>query len=423
MKGANGNALTNRNSDDNLADRVWNGESDRWDTPLFEQISNNLLLALEKGLKDTGNGKAITAQTTYNASDEAMKTAMEQNLFIFSAAKTLAEIQQLNQALRESEGYDDFRKKAQRITDTFNRQWQQTEYGTALNCAENASAYHRLKSQARIFPYWGYRTAGDDRVREEHAALDGLTLRHDDPLWDKIYPPNGWKCRCYVVPRMAEEVSVSEREQHEKAGRYMETTDWKNAVAQHWDINRAKQRIVFDANQMYIRKFADNAAAYMDKVKPDKWGLQNSIGKLQEQAGGPAKVFNGTPDEFWNNNKQSIDGREYFVVKDYNGRQWRMDRKSFDEHTSDRKKKRAFRTKSLANIIDVAKNPDEVWLGQDHGNSQKADMALSNYNLVKYYKDTTLVVSLKLEKNEMRLKSWFVLRDSGKRRGLLIRRQ
>lgn len=423
MKGANGNALTNQASDDGLAERIWNGQSDYWDALLFEQLSKDLLNAVEKGLKTGRKGKTPTAQTTYNATDGAMITAMETNVFHFSAAKTLAEVQQLNQALRESEGYADFRKKASRITDTFNRRWQQTEYGTAINCAENASAYHRLKSEARVFPYWEYRTAGDDRVREEHTALDGLTLRHDDPLWDQIYPPNGWKCRCYVVPRMAHEVEVSERSQHEKAGRYMATTDWKNAVAQHWNINRAKQQIVFEANQMYIRKFAGNAAAYMDKVKPDKWGLENSIGKLQKQAKETSKMFNGTPDEFWNANRQNIDGREYLVVKDYNGREWRMDRKSFDEHTSDRKKKRAFRTKSLANLFDVVKNPDEVWLGRDQGNSQKTDMSLSNYNLIKYYKDTALAVSLKIEKNKMKLKTWFVLKDSGKRRGLLIKRQ
>ena len=197
--------------------------------------------------------------------------SLEQNLFHFSAAKTLAEIQQLNEALRDSDGYDDFRKKAERITDTFNKRWQQTEYQTAVNCAENASTYRRLKGKTKVFPYWQYRTAGDDKVREEHAALDGLILRHDDPLWDRIYPPNGWKCRCYVVPKMAAEVNVSEQSQHEIAERYMETADWKNAEAQHWNINRAKQGLVFDANQMYIRKFPNNAATYMDKVRPDQW--------------------------------------------------------------------------------------------------------------------------------------------------------
>ncbi len=44
-----------------------------------------------------------------------------------------------------------------------------------------------------------YRTAGDGRVRPEHAALNGVTLPPSDPFWASCYPPNGWRCRCNVV--------------------------------------------------------------------------------------------------------------------------------------------------------------------------------------------------------------------------------
>lgn len=49
---------------------------------------------------------------------------------------------------------------------------------------------------------WGYTyvTVGDDRVREEHAALDGVTLPKDDPFWQRFFPPNGWNCRCQAIP-------------------------------------------------------------------------------------------------------------------------------------------------------------------------------------------------------------------------------
>lgn len=49
---------------------------------------------------------------------------------------------------------------------------------------------------------WGYTyvTVGDDRVREEHAALEGLTLKKDNPLWQRIWTPNGWNCRCQILP-------------------------------------------------------------------------------------------------------------------------------------------------------------------------------------------------------------------------------
>lgn len=418
-----GNAHTpinQNNLNEALVLRVWNGEANYWDTDLFFYITNNLLSALDKSLVNPQLG--AYNQIAYDAPDDVFRTALEQNLFHFSAAKTLAEIQALNQALNEAKDYSDFRKRADKITDTFNRRWQQTEYQSAVNCAESASTFRRLKSKTKLFPYWEYKTAGDDKVREEHAALAGTILRHDDPLWDSIYPPNGWKCRCYVVPRMQSEANISEDEQHEKVAGYMKTKDWQNAVAQHWNINRAKQGIVFDANQMYIRKFPDNAAAYMDKIKPDKWGLDNSIKKLQQQAAEVSKKYEGSAEDFWRENRQKIDGKEYLVLEDYNGRKWRMNKDDFDNHTTNTVKKRAFRTEYLNNIFEVAKNPDEVWLGQDKSNKQQKDMELSNYNLIKYYKDTILAVSFKLEKSEMKLKTWYVLKDAKKRRGLLIKK-
>lgn len=44
-----------------------------------------------------------------------------------------------------------------------------------------------------------YRTQHDDKVRPEHAALDGVTLPPSDPFWETYYPPNGWNCRCTVA--------------------------------------------------------------------------------------------------------------------------------------------------------------------------------------------------------------------------------
>lgn len=57
---------------------------------------------------------------------------------------------------------------------------------------------------------WGYEyaTVGDDRVRPEHAALDGVRLPKDDPFWSKNMPPNGWGCRCQAIPIFQEEEVV-----------------------------------------------------------------------------------------------------------------------------------------------------------------------------------------------------------------------
>lgn len=56
-------------------------------------------------------------------------------------------------------------------------------------------AKQRMKQD---FPYWKYVTQGDGRVRDSHAALDGLVLPADDPFWKDHFPPWEWGCRCRV---------------------------------------------------------------------------------------------------------------------------------------------------------------------------------------------------------------------------------
>ena len=57
---------------------------------------------------------------------------------------------------------------------------------------------------------WGYKyvTVGDDRVRDEHAALEGTTAPKDDPIWQTIWPPNGWACRCQTIMIFEERKTV-----------------------------------------------------------------------------------------------------------------------------------------------------------------------------------------------------------------------
>lgn len=72
---------------------------------------------------------------------------------------------------------------------------------------QTALAYAAGKVQVEQTPeaqeiLWGYKyvTVGDDRVRDSHIALDGVTLPKTDPFWQENYPPNGWACRCQVIP-------------------------------------------------------------------------------------------------------------------------------------------------------------------------------------------------------------------------------
>lgn len=57
-------------------------------------------------------------------------------------------------------------------------------------------------------PFWEYVAVLDSRTRPAHRALHGRVYRHDDPFWASFYPPNGYRCRCRVRTRGADEVGT-----------------------------------------------------------------------------------------------------------------------------------------------------------------------------------------------------------------------
>lgn len=425
--GATGGKARIRLSDDTLENRIINQVADcrgeaYFNPELFRYFADQFVNAVQTGvnhpihLADTG--------FVYGTRDDAFITAMEMNVFHFSAAKTLAELQELNSLFRDSTSFEDFYKKATATTDVFNKRWQKTEYETAVLTAESASNYQQLIGSTKLFPYWMYRTVGDGNVRPEHAALDGLILPANDPRWDKIFPPNGWKCRCRVVPLMAHEVKdVDFTEMQKRCDDYFGTKEWKTVVAQHWGSNRGKRSEVFDKNQMYIRKFPDVAAKMMEKVPLARWGVTPSLKKRIAESGEEIPFYEGDPADWWEEHK-TVDaaGLEVLSVTDYNGRDWFMSRADYDTHTTNRKKKREFRTGYLSCLSTILSDPDEVWLGQEYKDRDNSESQLTNYILIKYYKDKALACSCKLENGkQMKLKTWFEVRDPKIRKGLLLK--
>lgn len=81
-----------------------------------------------------------------------------------------------------------------------------TNYDTAANAAYSAGQWEQIQENKALFGYLRYATMQDGLVRDEHAALDGLTFPVDDPFWNSYMPPNGWNCRCSVEQLMESEL-------------------------------------------------------------------------------------------------------------------------------------------------------------------------------------------------------------------------
>lgn len=73
-----------------------------------------------------------------------------------------------------------------------------TIYRQNLQTAYMAGRYRRMLSRTKTHPYWQYVAIDDGQTRPAHARLRGKVFRFDDQIWNIIYPPNGWGCRCRV---------------------------------------------------------------------------------------------------------------------------------------------------------------------------------------------------------------------------------
>ena len=398
--GASGGSLPTKLADfsgDTLDERlmaaVSSGAAPVFSPQLFDFISSDLLNAVRPAFRRRLNSADVSYG--YGLRDDAFITALEMNLFHFSAGKTLAEIQELNRVFRESTSYADFQKRASEVCTTFNKTWQRTEYETAVLTAESASNYHRLKAQSHLFPYWKYVTAGDDRVRREHRLLDGVILPYNHKLWDKIFPPNGWKCRCRVAAVMRHEAEgVDFREMERRVLDYLGTPEWEMNRAQGWDVNRGKTAEIFSKNQQYIRKFPGKAAKSLLQLYHYDYGL-DSIGKRIAASVTPAPVFAGEPAQWF---------ADHPFLEDYMGRRVSLRKKVFDFHTTG---SHSDRVPLLDCVTETLRNPDEVWLND----YKKGTGDFTNLNFIKFYDGMAMNVICEVRNGEVyEVTTWFPVR-------------
>ena len=77
-------------------------------------------------------------------------------------------------------------------------------YRQNLLVSQAAGRYRQFTTPEMLArcPYWRYIHHDGRHNRPHHKAWGDirLTLRYDHPFWKSHYPPNGWLCRCEVLP-------------------------------------------------------------------------------------------------------------------------------------------------------------------------------------------------------------------------------
>jgi SPP1 gp7 family putative phage head morphogenesis protein len=136
----------------------------------------------------------------YDTPDYNKLAHIEANVYQFSGAKNYHQLRDLTSALKDGDRilpFREFRTKAISILDEYQGSWLRTEYNAAIAGSQMASKWVGFQNNPDAILQ--YRTMEDDRVREEHAVLNGIARPVTDSFWKTYYPPNGWNCRCTVI--------------------------------------------------------------------------------------------------------------------------------------------------------------------------------------------------------------------------------
>lgn len=372
-------------------------------------------LELVKGLK-SGYGTTIG----YNTPDTLAYQLMEYNLFEFSASKTEARLAAMTDLLIDQDknqirSEDDFKKLAnERIAD-LNQNYLTTEYNLSVAVGQNSAAYHRfLAEKDTVTSFVQYQTAGDSKVRNEHAKLDGKIFNLSDREAMKLWPPNGHGCRCEFTqynrtPKDGEVMSG-------KTAQEMMNSENANWSKSQFNINRGDLKQVFTKSQFYSdikglpKKLNDMT---YDKYELQKWSeFKQDLNPIELDK----TITADNVKELFKKDKAG----DFMGFKDYYGRKMMLSKKNFDFHTKGKYvKPNENRHQLFPHVKEGLNKPDEVW----YNTQDKLDGKFQSRYL-KFYGNMILVIDCEMSAKGLEIKTWYEAKkeDLNLRKGLLLRK-
>lgn len=182
-----------------IARDVWEGKQapEKLNQKHIQETYSELVQAARKGY-----GKEWLKVNGSKGAPDIAALKMQQNLYRFSQVKDYAMLVELNTRLTQGgkvKNWEAFKTDALKLNKLYNLNYLQAEWQTARQAGHHAANWSEYQRNADRYPNLKYATQGDARVRNEHQALKNIIRPVEDPFWDIYYPPNGWRCRCFVV--------------------------------------------------------------------------------------------------------------------------------------------------------------------------------------------------------------------------------
>lgn len=173
----------------NFIKMLWNGKNptDKQKTTFAKKVQKPFIAAIEKNLID--------------GIDEAFVKQLKENIFAFSKAKTLVQLEEISKLLLDENGnkksFVKFKNDVLKIHKTYNKNYLSAEYELAITQSRMASKWFEMvgENQNTLLVYSAVK---DQRTTNVCKGLDKVIKPASDSFWKTYYPPNHWRCRSTV---------------------------------------------------------------------------------------------------------------------------------------------------------------------------------------------------------------------------------
>ena len=343
---------------DRIAEQLYNAKINQGEIPreLYEATATDLMNAVFSGLGD---------RTTFAYEDpnNLLIAHLRQNVYAFSAAKSLTEMEVFNDLMIGEDGrpksFAQFRNDLTKAGKVFNISHLEADHSTALASAQIAQSFNEFAPD----DYLEVRTSGAENVCPICGGLNGFTRLKSAAIWESFCPPFHPRCNCKLIPGQAKN---ADRHPHP-----MEM------------LKEAGVKPYFRSNPAINKVIYNDGYPYMDKLKkagPLRWDNgynMPTIDRIYKDKLPDAENLNSKAkaNQWWKEKAGTAKGS--FMVKDAMGTVVKFDN-SFKNHVFEQNSDSRFLY--ITNVEDILKDPDEVWSTKD-----KNGKLHTTY--IKYYND------------------------------------
>jgi len=244
-----------------MVDEVWKTKGIS-EAQISEAVTTAFAKEIWKGVTDAFGGDLD--KFDYDTPDYEMLSAIQKNVWQFSAAKNYQQLRALSDALIGADGKllskSDFLKAASAINDQFIKRYGATEYDLAVAGSQMASKWVAIQRDAATLGFIEFDAVLDTQTTALCRSLDGIIVKWDSDFAKRYYPPNHFGCRLTV--RQRGNVNPTPASQ-------LSYPDIQPMFA----TNMAQSGLVFPAKHPYFTDMPENIRMQADALLKKQSGL------------------------------------------------------------------------------------------------------------------------------------------------------